>query len=209
VPVQLQSDLITDINSGTFTISGVISGQGDVRKTGAGTLILTGANSNTGDTVVQVGMLRIDQASLANTADLYLSTGAFIDLNFTAGPDIVDSFFVDGISQAAGIWGPVGSGAPLTSPRFVGTGRLRVTTFIAPPLAGDFNENGVVDTADYIVWRSGLGVAYTQADYDVWRTNFGRTAGSGASNNAAAVPEPSSFVLLLLSFVICTLKRAE
>jgi hypothetical protein len=26
-------------------------------------------------------------------------------------------------------------------------------------------------------------------DYNVWRTNFGRTAGSGASNSSAVVPE--------------------
>jgi hypothetical protein len=147
---------------------------------------------------------------LANAADLYLATGAFINLNFTSGPDVIDSLFIDGVSQPAGIWGPVGSGAPLTSPRIVGTGRLQVTTFIAPPLAGDFNEDGIVDAADYVVWRNGLDVAYTQADYIVWRTNFGRTDGSSASTSAAsAMPEPSSFVLLLLTLIICKLKQAE
>ena len=47
-------------------------------------------------------------------------------------------------------------------------------------LAGDYNSNGVVDAADYVVWRKGLGTTYTQADYDVWRAHFGQTAGSGA-----------------------------
>jgi autotransporter-associated beta strand protein len=198
--VQLAGDLDAAINTGTFTISGAISGEGDITKRGAGTLALTGALSYTGDTIVQAGALRINQPSLANTADLYLSTGAFINLSFAGGPDVVDSLFIDGVSQPAGIWGPVGSGAPLTSPRIVGTGRLEVTTFIAPPLAGDFNEDGVVDGADYVVWRNGLDVTYAQADYDVWRTNFGRKVGSGASNNpAATVPEPCSVVLLLLT----------
>ena len=40
---------------------------------------------------------------------------------------------------------------------------------------GDYNRDGTVDAADYVVWRSGLGTTYTQADYDVWRANFGQT----------------------------------
>jgi phosphatidylinositol-3-phosphatase len=70
-------------------------------------------------------------------------------------------------------------------------------------LAGDYNHNGVVDAADYVVWRKGLGTTYTQADYDVWRSNFGKTAqgagsGSGASGSAG-VPEPTTLVLLIFS----------
>ena len=38
-----------------------------------------------------------------------------------------------------------------------------------PDLPGDYNHNGIVDAADYVVWRKGLGTTYTQADYDVWR----------------------------------------
>jgi autotransporter-associated beta strand protein len=198
------------VNAGAFTISSVVSGQGGITKSGAGTLALTGAISYTGDTIVEDGALRIHQPSLADTADLYLSTGAFINLNFTSGPDVIDSLFIDGVSQSAGIWGPVGSDAPFTSPRIVGAGRLQVTTFITPPLAGDFNADGVVDAADYVVWLNGLDVNYTEADYDVWRTNFGRAAGSGASTSTdSAVPEPSSFILLLLAVIICKLKRAE
>ncbi len=76
------------------------------------------------------------------------------------------------------------------------------------PLYGDYNENGVVDTADYVVWRKGLGTTYTQSDYDAWRAQFGQTAGSGAAGyplgaSAASpspnVPEPTSLLLLLLA----------
>jgi hypothetical protein len=71
-------------------------------------------------------------------------------------------------------------------------------------LPGDFNSNGVVDAADYVVWRKGLGTTYTQADYDVWRSHFEQTAGSGAalpSANplSAAVPEPATLMLLVLA----------
>jgi hypothetical protein len=71
-------------------------------------------------------------------------------------------------------------------------------------LIGDYNNNGVVDAADYVLWRNGgplmndstpAGVG--PEDYNVWRENFGKTATPGSAA-AAAVPEPSTFVLLCL-----------
>jgi hypothetical protein len=63
---------------------------------------------------------------------------------------------------------------------------------------GDFNGDGVVDTADYVVWRKGLGSIYTPDDYEVWRANFGSTWSIGASSLPdAAVPEPASMLLVL------------
>jgi sugar lactone lactonase YvrE len=67
-----------------------------------------------------------------------------------------------------------------------------------PPatLLGDYNRNGTVDAADYVVWRKGLGTVYNQADYQIWRNHFGQTSGVGSSASAnAAVPEPSSLVI--------------
>jgi hypothetical protein len=52
-------------------------------------------------------------------------------------------------------------------------------------LPGDYNHDGSVDAADYVVWRKSDG---TQDGYNTWRTNFGRTAGGGAMS-MAAVPE--------------------
>jgi hypothetical protein len=75
-------------------------------------------------------------------------------------------------------------------------------------IPGDFNHNGVVDAADYVVWRKGLGTTYTQSDYDVWRTYFGQTAGSGAGAVAnAAVPEPSAPVLMIIAAAGYCLRR--
>jgi hypothetical protein len=84
-------------------------------------------------------------------------------------------------------------------------------------LQGDFNRNDVVDAADYVVWRNGLGMTYTQNDYDVWRSHFGQTAGSGAAGYppgasaqplSAAVPEPSLLALLLTGLVAMMLNFA-
>jgi hypothetical protein len=81
-------------------------------------------------------------------------------------------------------------------------------TFTFAPLPGDFNGDGVVDAADYVVWRSGLGTTYTQADYDVWRAHFGPTVTSGAGASAA-VPEPATLMLILLAAVGWCLRRAK
>jgi endonuclease/exonuclease/phosphatase family metal-dependent hydrolase len=74
--------------------------------------------------------------------------------------------------------------------------RAVVVEFVLSSLSGDFNADGIVDAADYVVWRKGLGSIYTQNDYTIWRAYFGETAGDGAS---AAVPEPPIGVLLLMA----------
>jgi hypothetical protein len=73
-------------------------------------------------------------------------------------------------------------------------------------LTGDFNEDGAVDAADYVVWRKNDG---TQAGYDTWRKNFGTSLDRGISSSAAgpastsvpslsnAIPEPGSIEFLI------------
>jgi hypothetical protein len=61
-----------------------------------------------------------------------------------------------------------------------------------PGLPGDFNGNGTVDTADYVVWRKGLGTTYTPADYVDWQRHFGESTGTASG---AAVPEPGGILL--------------
>jgi sulfatase modifying factor 1 len=83
-------------------------------------------------------------------------------------------------------------------------------------LTGDYNANGVVDAADYVLWRkySGQSVTLpndstpgtvTATDYDVWRSHFGQTPGSGSSAeglNQTSVPEPGCLSLVALAIII-------
>ena len=86
------------------------------------------------------------------------------------------------------------------------TGEVTLTSLAAIP--GDFNNNGVVDAADYVVWRKGLGSTYTQSDYNVWRANFGQSAGSGAGASAnAAVPEPATLLQMILVVAVVFMRR--
>ncbi|TWT40636.1 dockerin type I domain-containing protein [Botrimarina hoheduenensis] len=70
-------------------------------------------------------------------------------------------------------------------------------------LPGDFNDDGVVDSADYTVYRDTLASTtdlradanrdgrITEADYQQWIANYGASAGS-----ATAVPEPGGAALV-------------
>jgi hypothetical protein len=77
---------------------------------------------------------------------------------------------------------------------------MLTVSFIPATIPGDYNSDGVVDAADYVVWRDGLGTIYSQADYEVWRASFGQTAGGVSAGDSLAngtAPESASAVLLL------------
>jgi hypothetical protein len=105
------------------------------------------------------------------------------------------------------------------------TNEIRLTEFMATvteSVAGDYNQDGIVNAADYIVWRNHEGTEFDlpnrdpeamgnidQADYQFWVENFGNTSGSGSSiphsafriPNSSAVPEPSGIILAAIALV--------
>jgi hypothetical protein len=79
---------------------------------------------------------------------------------------------------------------------------------------GDYNGSGVVDAADYVLWRNlvgqtGNGLAadgngsgvVDAADYEIWRRNFGRAVSTRLSA-VAAIPEPATFLLVVFSLLM-------
>jgi hypothetical protein len=88
-----------------------------------------------------------------------------------------------------------------------------VTTVITPQ-TGDYNNNGVVDAADYVLWENGGPLAndpspgVQASDYDQWRAAFGNSGTSSSSTlvtgsviyvnagSAAGVPEPTTVLLV-------------
>jgi len=92
-------------------------------------------------------------------------------------------------------------------------GAVTVLLDVVAALPGDYNFNGVVDAADYTVWRDSLGQngaglpadgnrnsMVDDLDYQVWVDHFGQTLdpGSGALGDHGAVPEPAAWLLVLL-----------
>jgi hypothetical protein len=82
---------------------------------------------------------------------------------------------------------------------------------------GDFNVDGLVNAADYLVLRKGIdtgGTTYTQGDADfdgdvdsmdwmVWQGEFGfvrQALMAGSGSGLAAVPEPETMMLASLMF---------
>lgn len=81
---------------------------------------------------------------------------------------------------------------------------------------GDFNADGVVNIADYTLWRDHVG-KYTggladsngdgwvnQADLAVWRTHFGRALGSLFP---FSIPEPTTATLFAIAFLGVSRRR--
>jgi autotransporter-associated beta strand protein len=224
-----------------MTISGIISGTNNTSaliKISPGKLTITGTNTYEGGTTVSGGTLELSGASatlgignvsatgtgallaidsgvtdaISNNATLSLANNAV--LNLAAGVNERVGFLsLDTALQPNTTYGSSQSNAVVKLDLyFSGAGILTVGPSI---LAGDFNNDGIVNAADYVVWRKNVGqpsqtlpndttgVIVGQAQYNLWRSNFGNTVpapGTGAVEIAGMVPEPSSLALLTLAF---------
>jgi hypothetical protein len=158
---------------------------------------------------------------VAGVADL---DGAVIDIDLMGGftPTIGATFDL----LAASSFGSTGTGTTQnvgTGEGFslaaedVGSFSLAVisdqvlrATFLSSPMGvpGDYNDDGTVDAADYVTWRKNegtnnplpndpIGGMIGQQHYDQWRDNFGDSLPGSGSRALAAVPEPSTAILLL------------
>jgi mannan endo-1,4-beta-mannosidase len=87
------------------------------------------------------------------------------------------------------------------------------------PMPGDYNDDGAVDAADYIIWRKSIAQSGAGSradsnfdgrvdddDYEFWTSRFGQTAGGGA---VAVVPEPHGLSICLLGAATALCRRAH
>jgi hypothetical protein len=85
-------------------------------------------------------------------------------------------------------------------------------TLASGALPGDYNQDGKVDAADYVVWRKNpTAHGGDPGGYNTWRMNFGAMAGSGSGNllSGGAVPEPAGLTLALLTLLAVCLHRGR
>jgi hypothetical protein len=81
-----------------------------------------------------------------------------------------------------------------------------LTLVEAATLSGDYNSDGVVDAADYVVWRKTDG--NNPAGFALWRANFGNMlSGSGSQLSDSNVPEPSTVQLCVATVIVTNVVR--
>ncbi len=134
------------------------------------------------------------------------------------------------------VFGGSTSQTPLMVPALPATMRRQLTNLDAAaladigwevtlpePIPGDYNRNGIVDAADYTIWRNTLGSTtdlrangnntgasankIDQADYAFWKSRFGNVSGSGSG--ALSVPEPATAMLLLIAAALLCWRRSN
>jgi hypothetical protein len=165
----------------------------------------TAYDINNGGTIVGVS---------ASRAVAWRTNDVAVDLNNLVDPasgwmlvvaySISDANWIMGY----GTFDPDGAGGSPAKPRYF-------TLQLPGPLAGDYNFDFVVDSADYVVWRrtfgqTGNGLAadgnsngtVDDGDYEFWRSRVGTSAGSGAGASlSSAVPEGATLTMFLIGIL--------
>jgi hypothetical protein len=111
----------------------------------------------------------------------------------------------------------IGSPSNVSSPSGVAFDNIYLALEPAAVMnTADFNGDGVIDAADYTIWRDNLGLltgatqstgdangdgAVDTTDYSLWRSSFG-TSPAAASISPVAVPEPASLVAALAAVAL-------
>jgi hypothetical protein len=99
--------------------------------------------------------------------------------------------------------------------RTLHTDRLVAAIVDGVSLHGDYNGDGTINAADYVVWRDALSAdtpllndptpgSVDQSDYEYWRAHFGEALDS---SSAALVPESSTLALVNLAAALCLIQR--
>jgi hypothetical protein len=168
------------------------------------------------------GALQIDLSSPTGTdrfivnGDVTLGGELRIRLLNGFVPDNDDLFIIVSADALSGRFSNINSqGRAYTAD---GTGSFLVTinptlvalSQFAEILAGDFNDDGIVDAADYVVWRQNVdttnllpndprGGLIGTHQYELWRANFGLSSPASTVAIGVGVPEPVAWLLMALT----------
>jgi len=115
--------------------------------------------------------------------------------------------------------GNVGGINPVDRNAFAGE-MVDLAEYIVGFNQGDYNRNGILDAADYTLWRNtsgqnvlpgrgadgNLNGVIDTGDFDLWKSKF-VAGGSGVGSAASAAPEPALPWLLLLALSAAVVRR--
>lgn len=169
-----------------------------------------------GEAVI-VGAFQHDDGGLSSGSAYFFSenaVGSWQQVSKLVASDIAAG---DALGFSVGLSAGVGlAGVPLSNSVGIDAGAAYLFS-VPQGLAGDYNHDGQVDAADFVVWRhtsgqSGLALdadgngdgTVDSADYSLWQANYGLSVPANpASRQSSAVPEPASIVLVLWAGLLC------
>lgn len=227
------SGAVTVQNGGTLGGDGSIGGSLTVN---AGGVLAPGSSAGSlevgGNYTSSAGVLEIELAGAgAGQFDELLVSGAAsldgtLDVELVGGfsPALNDMFpIISATGGVSGVFDTLAGELPALNGGLAweivyGTHDV-VLSVVEASVNGDYNRDGNVDAADYVVWRKTFGQMGSglpadgdsddeigSGDYDVWQRDFGASAGSGA---AGAVPEPAALTLLATCLILLSRRAAR
>jgi hypothetical protein len=208
-------DFNNTINLGgkTLTTSGAVelnvgvTGGGSINNSGilgtAGTTPIAANLSSTGTLAVDLGPTNTDFFNVTGDATLSGLLDIVLEPSYTPSGSYT-VLTASGTLNTAGLALHASDTGMFT---LATVGKSLVLTVGAGEVPGDYNGNGVVDAADYVVWRNGgpllnevdMPGVINDADFTAWRARFGNTGGAGAVSTA--VPEATT--LALAGLAVC------
>ena len=229
---------LVNVLGGTLTGSGTIAGSLESRS-----LVSPGLSPGTisiGGSYAQIldGELLIEIASAASFDKLLVTGNADLDGKLTVHllddfvPSLGQTFAIITAADVDGTF-EIEDLPDLTNLELdVVYNATSVVLTVLSALAGDYNQNGTVDAADYTVWRNSVGGSslpnegaslgtVDDLDYDFWKTHFGESIGGpgsgsadfgelsrvGASASQTAAPEPATLAFMLGGLIAALLIR--
>ena len=182
-----------------------------------------------GDLTINSGSFAVEIASALDFDKVLVDNDTLLGGNLNLSlldfiPDPSDEFEILTADSLSGIF------ANAATTAITGFGTFDVTytstsvllsNFEIASLFGDYNQNGVIDGADYTVWRDALEASSTtlpndltpgtvdESDFEYWRDHFGDTLGSGSGQGLAGVPEPASISLAALCLLMVFVKGSR
>jgi fibronectin-binding autotransporter adhesin len=219
-----------NVNTNGFgvTLSGILSGNGGLKKSGDGMLTLSAANSYRDRTTVAAGTVRLGSAAqdcVLNLGGADIQTGMLV---FDYAGETSPAATVLGLltdSYHDGLWDvgqfrhsrPIGAGLTLG---WLDDPAMQTVTVMAT-YPGDFNLDGVADAQDMDIMVAHLGRHGTWSsgdanydglvdllDWNLWKASLGLPPLE--SPGAVAVPEPGTLLMLalgLVSLLACVCRR--
>jgi fibronectin-binding autotransporter adhesin len=204
----------TNVTGGTLLVNGTHTGTGITTVAGGGALGGTGSLGGNlildegGSLVTEFVSGLIDPLAIAGNLNLSALANSLTVTGTGTGTSWVIATYTGSLT---GTFESITSGFSID----YGSGSNSQITLSAGPMGvpGDYNQNGVVDSADYVLWRNSVGPGslpneggispgvVDTADYNFWRARFGATSAAGSGIGGSLVPEPGSLYAIAAALV--------